>query len=105
MLISRFHGDHMNGLKNPDGSLVYPNAEIKVPAAEWAFWADEANVSKANGINRANFANVKKAFDGLADKVTKMMVQGFHYPFPSLAYVEKNGNGYREIMVPWNPAI
>ena len=36
---------------------------------------------------------------------SKMMVQGFHYPFPSLAYVEKTGDGYREIPVPWNPTI
>src|SRR5262245_54233614 len=71
VLISHFHGDHMNGLKKADGSLVYPNAEIKVPAAEWAFWSDEANASKANGFNKPNFPNVKKAFDGLADKVTK----------------------------------
>ena len=35
----------------------------------------------------------------------KMRVQGFHYPFPSLAYVEKAGDGYREIPVIWNPAI
>ena len=35
----------------------------------------------------------------------KTMVQGFHYPFPSLACVEKNGDGYREVMVPWNPTI
>ena len=32
------------------------------------------------------------------------MVQGFHYPFPSVAYVEKAGSGYREIPVMWNPA-
>jgi len=30
-----------------------------------------------------------------------MLVQGFHYPFPSVAYVEKSGAGYREIAVPW----
>ena len=35
----------------------------------------------------------------------KMMVQGFHYPFPSLAYIEKTGTGYREVMVPWSPTI
>jgi hypothetical protein len=35
----------------------------------------------------------------------KMRVQGFHYPFPSLAYVEKEGTGYRELQVVWNPAI
>jgi hypothetical protein len=35
----------------------------------------------------------------------KVLVQGFHYPFPSVAYVEKSGTGYREIVVPWNPTI
>jgi len=69
VVISHFHGDHMNGLKKADGSPVYPKAEILVPAAEWTFWADEANASKTNGFNKPNFPNVKKAFDGL--KVTQ----------------------------------
>jgi glyoxylase-like metal-dependent hydrolase (beta-lactamase superfamily II) len=65
VLISHFHGDHINGLKNADGSPAYPNAQIMVPATEWSFWTDEANQSKANGANKGNFANVKKVFDGL----------------------------------------
>src|SRR4051812_12098373 len=36
VVISHFHGDHIGGLKNADGSLAYPNAEIKVPATEHA---------------------------------------------------------------------
>jgi hypothetical protein len=35
----------------------------------------------------------------------KMPVQGFHYPFPSLAHVAKNGNAYRYIPMPWSPVI
>jgi hypothetical protein len=35
----------------------------------------------------------------------KMLVQGFHYPFPSVAHVEKTATGYREIPVPWSPVI
>jgi hypothetical protein len=35
----------------------------------------------------------------------KMLVQGFHYPFPALAHVEKTVTGYREIPVAWNPMI
>jgi glyoxylase-like metal-dependent hydrolase (beta-lactamase superfamily II) len=69
VVISHFHPDHMNGLKGADGKPIYPNAEIKVPAAESAFWSDEANASKANGYNKANFPIVKKAFDGI--QVTK----------------------------------
>src|SRR3954470_23510114 len=57
VLISHFHGDHIGGLKTADGKLVYPNAEIKVPATEWAFWTDAANESKANGFNKAQFPN------------------------------------------------
>ena len=52
---------------------------------------------------RAAEATRRKVYDMLVAE--KMMVQGFHYPFPSLAYVEKSGDGYREIMVPWNPTI
>ena len=43
VIISHFHGDHISGLRNADGSLAYPNAEIMVPAKEWAYWADEGN--------------------------------------------------------------
>jgi len=65
VLISHFHGDHIGGLKNADGSPAFPNAEIKVPAIEAAFWGDDANQSKANGFNKTQFANVKKMMEGL----------------------------------------
>lgn len=65
VLISHFHGDHIGGLKNADGSPAFPNAEIKVPATELAFWSDEANAAKANGFNKAQFPNVKKMMDGI----------------------------------------
>ena len=45
----------------------------------------------------------RKVYDMLAAE--KMLLQGFHYPFPGLAYIEKSGTGYREIPVPWNPTI
>jgi hypothetical protein len=35
----------------------------------------------------------------------KLLLQGFHYPFPGLAHLEKDGNGYRVIPMPWNPTI
>ena len=35
----------------------------------------------------------------------KLLVQGFHYPFPGLARVEKAGNGYRVIPAPWHPTL
>jgi len=185
VLISHFHGDHIGGLRKTDGSLAFPKAEIKVPAVEWAFWMNDENQAKANGFNKAQFANVKKIMDGLGDKVTKyewgkevapgmtsiatpghtpghtsyaiasgnarVLVQsdvtnipslflrnpdwhvvfdndgdlaqqtrhkfydmaaadkatviGYHFSFPAVGHVEKDGAGYRLIPAAWNPAI
>jgi glyoxylase-like metal-dependent hydrolase (beta-lactamase superfamily II) len=35
----------------------------------------------------------------------KALVVGFHFSFPSLGYVEKDGAGYRLIPAAWNPVI
>ena len=186
VVISHFHGDHINGLITPDKKLAYPNAEILVPAAEWKFFMDDGEMSRApKGRMETVFKGVRAVFDPIGRKVTqyepnkevapgitsvptvghtpghssfivasgnskvfvqgdvthvpflfarnpgwhafydqdgpmaeatrrrvydmlaneRMPVQGFHYPFPSLAYVEKSGTGYREIQVPWNPTI
>jgi len=48
-------------------------------------------------------ATRRKVYDMLV--ADKMMVQGFHYPFPSVAYVEKAGSGYREIPVAWDSSL
>ena len=48
-------------------------------------------------------ATRRKTYDMLSAE--QMLVQGFHYPFPSLGHVEKNGDGYRVIPAAWNPAI
>jgi glyoxylase-like metal-dependent hydrolase (beta-lactamase superfamily II) len=186
VIISHFHGDHINGVLTADNKPAFPNAEILVPAGEWKFWNDDGEMSKATGnaIVEGNFKNVKRVFGALGNKVTqyevgkeiapgitsvathghtpghvshvvssgnakvmvqadvtnvplfvqnpgwfiqfdmdgaaaeatrrkfydmlvaeKMMVQGFHYPFPSVGYVEKAGSGYRVVPVPWNPTI
>ena len=35
----------------------------------------------------------------------KLQLQGFHYPFPGLGNVVKDGSGYRVVPASWNPAI
>jgi glyoxylase-like metal-dependent hydrolase (beta-lactamase superfamily II) len=186
VIISHFHGDHINGLITADNKPAFPNAEVMVPAGEWKFWNDDGEMSKATGnaLVEGNFKNVKRVFGALGNKVTqyepgkevapgitslathghtpghvshiissgnaklmvqadvtnvplfvqnpswviqfdmdgaaaeatrrkfydmlaaeKMMVQGFHYPFPSVGHIEKAGSGYRVIPVPWNPTI
>jgi glyoxylase-like metal-dependent hydrolase (beta-lactamase superfamily II) len=186
VVISHFHPDHVNGLLMADNQPGFLRAEIMVPAAEWKFWTDDGEMSRApQGRMTDMFKNNRRVFDALGRKVTpyepnkeivagitsvptyghtpghnshivasggskvyvqadvtnvpflfarnpgwhlmfdqdaqaaettrrkvydmlageRMMVQGFHYPFPGLAYVEKSGSGYREIPVPWNPTI
>jgi len=186
VIISHFHGDHINGLITPDGKPSFPNAEILVPAVEMKYFMDDGEMSRQTTDRmKGVFAGARKVFDALHRKVTpyeagkevapgitsvathghtpghmsyvvasggktvfvqadvtnhpalfarnpgwhaffdqdanmaeatrrkvydmlaadKMMVQGFHYPFPSVAYVEKAGSGYREIPVAWNPTL
>ena len=72
IVISHFHADHIGGLRNADDALAFPNAEIMVPAAEWAFWMDDGNMSRApEGNVRNTFQNVRRIFGPIADKVTR----------------------------------
>jgi len=186
VIISHFHGDHINGLITPDGKPSFPNAEILVPAVEMKYFMDDGEMSRQTTERmKGVFAGARTVFDKLNRKVTqydagkevapgitsvatpghtpghmsyvvasgdkkvyvqadvtnhpalfarnpgwhaffdqdpkmaeetrrkvydmlvaeKMMVQGFHYPFPGMAYVEKAGSGYREIPVMWNSTL
>ncbi len=71
VLISHLHGDHINGIKNPDGSLAFPNAEIKVPAEDWSFWMSDENMAKApKGFFKASFGFNRKIFGDIKTRVT-----------------------------------
>ena len=188
VIISHFHPDHINGLLTLDNKPAFPNAEIMVPAVEWAYFSNDDNMSKApvGGVLEAQFKNMRRVFGALGNKVTqyapdkelapgitsyatyghtlghtshivssgstqlmvqadvtagvaqlfvrnpgwhsmfdmdaamaeqtrrklydmasseRLMLQTYHLPFPALVYIEKSGNGYREIPVPWNPTI
>jgi glyoxylase-like metal-dependent hydrolase (beta-lactamase superfamily II) len=187
VVISHYHGDHVNGLLRADNSFAFPNAEILVPAEEHKFWMDDGQMARASkGRMEDLFKNNRRVFQGevlkrlrtyewdkeVAPGITavatpghswahtsfvvasgngkvfvqsdfthvpflfaknpgwhaavdqdgpkaeatrrrvydmlvadKMAVQGFHYPFPGLAHVEKDGNGYRVLPAVWTPNI
>lgn len=185
VVISHFHGDHINGLRNAANELNYPDAEILVPAPEWAFWMSDDNLNKAPDAMKGAFNNVRRVFKGLEDKVKqyaadkeivpgltaiathghtpghmsfalangndrvliqsdvtnnphlflvnpgwhvmydqdaaaaeatrrkfydmaatdKLLVAGFHFPFPSTGHIEKAGAGYRFVPSNWNPTL
>ncbi len=187
VIISHYHGDHINGLLKADGSLAFPNAEILVPAVEHKFWMDDGEMSRATKPRVVfGFKNTRRVFTGEVLKrvrtyewnkevipgvtaigtpghtpghtshvvasgnktvyvqadvthapflfarhpewhfmldvepieaeatrrkvydmlvAERMLVQGFHYPFPSVGHVEKAGTGYREVLVNWSATI
>ena len=186
VVISHFHGDHVNGLLDASSKLAFPNAEVLVPEVEWKFWMDDGEMSRPRpgawpdcsrttaassmrsgarsrpmaGARRSRRASCRwrppairsatrrmwshpararsivqsdvtnnpdlfarhpdwggafdqdpneavatrrKVYDMLVAE--KLLVQGFHYPFPGLARVEKAGSGYRVIPAPWHPTL
>lgn len=149
VVLSHLHPDHINGIKAADGSLAFPNAEIKAPSVDWAFWMSDDNAGKAaNDMMKGYFANTRKilsdiagkmlvqsdvtnipelflrnpdwhvAFDVDPDKAVqtrrkfydmaaaeKTLIAGFHFSFPSLGHVEKDGNGYRLVPIRWSSAL
>jgi glyoxylase-like metal-dependent hydrolase (beta-lactamase superfamily II) len=71
IIISHFHGDHINGLRRKDGTAVFPRAEIKVPAPEWDFWMDDGKMAAAPDAAKPNFQNVRRVFGPIAKDVTR----------------------------------
>jgi glyoxylase-like metal-dependent hydrolase (beta-lactamase superfamily II) len=65
VILSHYHGDHINGLRAKDGSLVYPRARVHVPAPEHAFWMDDARMNAAPPAMQGAFQGVRRALNGL----------------------------------------
>src|SRR6478735_6776395 len=72
VVISHFHGDHINGLLTADNVLAFPNAEVLVPAPEWKYFMDDGEMGKQTSDRmKGVFANARRVFDaGLKKKVT-----------------------------------
>ena len=70
VVISHFHGDHVNGLRLKDGTAVFPKAEIKVPEPEFTFWMSDDNLAKAPEGLKNNFNTARRVFTPMAKDVT-----------------------------------
>jgi glyoxylase-like metal-dependent hydrolase (beta-lactamase superfamily II) len=72
VLISHMHGDHINGIRTSDGSLAFQNAEIMVPAVDWAFWMSDDNMARApEGFINWSFGLTRTVFSDIKDRVTR----------------------------------
>ncbi len=71
IVISHFHPDHINGIKDKDNALIFPNAEIMVPEPEWAYWMNDANMDAAESDLKLTFRNQRRIFSDIAEQVTR----------------------------------
>lgn len=109
VLISHFHGDHINGLRLKDGTERFPKAQIMVPAPEWAYWMSDEKMAAAPDGLKGNFNNVRRVFGPRAKDITmfewgKEPVTGIstvaapgHTPGHT-AFVLSSGNGRLMVM-------
>ncbi len=55
VLLTHMHPDHSNGLRRPDGSAYFPNAEIAVHENELSHWWDDGRMAQATERQRVRY--------------------------------------------------
>ncbi|MEG2280283.1 MAG: MBL fold metallo-hydrolase [Comamonas sp.] len=78
IVISHMHGDHINGLRRKDGSLVYPKTAVWIPQPEMAFWMDDARMQQTPEAARGGFMAVRRVFKDYPPELIKLFVPGSH---------------------------
>src|SRR5262245_43117581 len=64
VVISHFHGDHINGLLTADNVLAFPNAEVLVPSVEWKYFMDDGEMGKPTSERmKGVFSKARRVFD------------------------------------------
>ncbi len=71
VVVSHFHGDHINGIRSKEGELLYPKARIFVPEPEWGFWMDDGQMSRAPEGMKGAFQNVRRVFGAIAGSIER----------------------------------
>lgn len=82
--LTHFHGDHIAGFFNPDGTPVYPNALYVTMQAEWDEWMGRwaASTAESDQQNLARFSALRDRFklvnggDEIAPGVSSVDLKG-----------------------------
>lgn len=72
VLISHFHPDHIGGLRSKEGALIYPNAEIAIPGADWDYYMDDARLNGAPEAARAFYQVPRRVFAPIAKDLRRV---------------------------------
>ncbi len=77
VLVSHYHGDHINGLRNRAGEFVFRKAKVLAPAAEHAYWMDEARAAQAPaGRMKGLFENARRTFGSMPEGMLQLFEPG-----------------------------
>jgi glyoxylase-like metal-dependent hydrolase (beta-lactamase superfamily II) len=76
VVISHCHADHITGLTTAEGLPIYPNAELAISQAEWAWWTEPGNETRSPDSERWNFSNVAKRFGPYAKRLRRFANDG-----------------------------
>jgi glyoxylase-like metal-dependent hydrolase (beta-lactamase superfamily II) len=72
VLISHMHPDHINGALTPEGHAMFPNAELVVPDVDYAFWHNDANLSRAPDEMKPFFLGARKVAETYANRLRRV---------------------------------
>jgi len=69
ILLTHAHPDHVAGLLDKNGEVLFPNAELVVHRREIEFWQDDGNLSRASERVRGNFFMARQIFENYRDRL------------------------------------
>ncbi|MBW4517569.1 MAG: MBL fold metallo-hydrolase [Timaviella obliquedivisa GSE-PSE-MK23-08B] len=75
IIITHAHGDHVGGLTDPMGTLLFPNAQYYVSNTEWQFWMNPRvslpKVKLPDEAKKGAIATAKKQLTSIQGRVTR----------------------------------